>query len=60
MCPFCREHDDRDCKVVEKPSGRLVCECGRHAWPNSSALLETCRRLSLTITRMPQIWTQSY
>jgi len=60
MCPFCKEHDGRDCKVIEKPSGRLVCECGRHAWPNSGVLLETCRRQSLMITGAPQIWTQSY
>ena len=60
MCPFCQEHDDKVCKLVEKPNGRLMCECGRHSWPNSGALLDTCRRQGLTSTRMPQIWTQSY
>jgi hypothetical protein len=60
MCPFCKEHDGKACKVTEKPSGRLICECGRHSWPNSGALLETCRRQSLTITGTLQIWTQSY
>jgi hypothetical protein len=60
MCPFCREHDGRDCEVTVTPSGRLVCECGRHSWPNSGVLLETCRRQDLTITGMPQIWTQGY
>ena len=48
------------CQVIEKPDGRLACECGRHSWPNSGVLLETCRRQSLTITGYPQIWTQSY
>ena len=60
MCPFCKEHDGKACKVTEKPNGRLTCECGRHSWPDSGALLETCRRQSLTITGTPQIWTQSY
>ena len=60
MCPFCREHDGRDCRVTEKPNGRLTCGCGRHSWPNSGALLETCRRQSLTIAGTPQIWTQGY
>lgn len=60
MCPFCKEHDGKDCPVTEKPNGRLVCACGRHAWPNASAFLESCRRLSLTIVRQPHFWTQSY
>ena len=60
MCPLCKEHDDKTCKVTEKPNGRLICECGRHSWPNAGALLETCRRQSLTITGALQIWTQSY
>ena len=60
MCPICNEHDGKACKVTEKPNGRLTCECGRHSWPNSGVLLETCRRQSLTTTGTPQIWTQSY
>ena len=60
MCPFCMEHDGRACAVTEKPNGRLVCECGRHSWPNSRVFQETCRRESLTLAGYPQIWTQSY
>ncbi len=60
MCPCCKEHDGRTCNVVETPGGRLVCECGRHSWPNAGAMLETCRRQSLTLVRRPQIWTQGY
>ena len=60
MCPFCREAGEESCEVVEKPNGRLVCGCGRHSWPNTGAFIETCRRLSLTITGQPHIWTQGY
>ena len=60
MCPFCKEHDGKACRVVEKPNGRLVCECGRHSWPSSGVFLESCRRQSLTITGCPQIWTQGF
>jgi len=60
MCPFCNEQDGRPCEVVEGPNGRLVCGCGRHSWPDSGAFLESCRRLSLTITGFPHVWTQSY
>jgi hypothetical protein len=60
MCPFCGEHDGKPCQVAEKPSGRLICGCGRHSWPNSGTFLESCRRLSLTITGQPHIWTQAY
>jgi hypothetical protein len=60
MCPLCRDDDDQACLVTELPNGRLICACGRHSWPNSAALLETCRQQSLTITGMPQIWTQGY
>lgn len=59
MCPFCTGRD-RPCRVVEKPNGRLACECGKHSWPNSGAFLETCRRQSLTIVRTVHTWTQSY
>ena len=41
MCPFCK---DNTCKIVEQPSGRLVCECGKHSWPNSGAYDEACRK----------------
>lgn len=60
MCPFCKEHDGRTCDVIEKPNGRLVCACGRHAWPSANVFLECCRRLSLTVVRQPHFWTQSY
>ena len=57
MCPFCK---DRGCAVVERPGGRVACECGRHSWPNFDAFEETCRRLSLTVTGKFHDWTQSY
>jgi len=47
-------------QVSEKPNGRLMCSCGRHSWPSQGAFLETCRRLSLTITGQVHDWTQSY
>ena len=57
MCPFCLlEH--RSCVIKELPSGRLVCECGAHAWPNSAVYAETCRRQNLTVVGEPHIWTQ--
>jgi len=56
MCPFCK---DRACKVVEQPSGKLACECGRHSWPNSAVYAETCRRGSLTVVKTVHDWTQS-
>ena len=59
MCPFCKQ-EGRECKVQEKPGGRLACDCGRHSWPNSGAYLESCRRASLTIVRMVHDWTQSH
>jgi hypothetical protein len=60
MCPFCKPHDGKPCTVSEKPNGRLMCSCGRHSWPNSATFLETCRRMSLTMTRTVHDWTQSY
>jgi hypothetical protein len=57
MCPFCR-HDDRTCQVHEQPSGRLVCDCGSHSWPNSGVYIESCRRANLTVVGNPHIWTQ--
>ncbi len=60
MCPYCKEHDGKPCEVTEKPSGRLVCGCGRHSWPNSAAFLETCRVMSLTVVGRKHIWTQGY
>ena len=58
MCPLCKEHDGEACEIRERPDGRLVCSCGRHSWPNSAALQETCRRVSLTIQRTVHTWTQ--
>ena len=60
MCPLCGQHDGKPCALREEPSGRIVCACGLHAWPNSGALEETCRRMSLTITGQVHDWTQSY
>jgi hypothetical protein len=57
MCPLCK---DKPCKVVEQPSGKLVCECGRHSWPNSGAFGEACRLASLTVVGTVHTWTQSY
>ena len=56
MCPFCK---DKPCKVIEQPSGKLACECGRHAWPNSGVYAEACRVASLTVGHMVHNWTQS-
>ena len=56
MCPFCK---DKPCQVVEQPSGKLVCECGRHSWPSSAVYAEACRKASLTVGRMVHNWTQS-
>jgi hypothetical protein len=60
MCPFCKTHDGLPCTLSEKPGGRIMCACGRHAWPNTGAYLESCRRLSLTVTGQIHDWTQSY
>ena len=56
MCPFCK---DKPCKVIEQPSGKLACECGRHAWPNSAVYSEACRVASLTVGHMVHNWTQA-
>jgi len=60
MCPICGNHDGKPCTVSEKPNGRLVCSCGKHAWPNAGAFQETCRRMSLTTVRTIHDWTQSH
>jgi len=60
MCPFCKPHDGKPCMVSEKPNGRLMCDCGRHSWPNSGVFLETCRRASLTVTNNFFDYTQSH
>jgi beta-glucosidase len=60
MCPFCKTPDGRGCEVLEQPSGRLACVCGRHSWPDSGSFLESCRRESLTVVRTVHDWTQSY
>ncbi len=57
MCPNCR---DKLCKVVEQPDGRLVCECGRHSWPNAAVYGEACRKASLTVGKTVHTWTQSF
>jgi hypothetical protein len=57
MCPFCK---DKPCKVVERPDGRLACECGRHSWPNAAVYAETLRRENLTIVNAVHNWTQSF
>ena len=57
MCPLCK---DRQCKVLEQPSGKLVCECSRHSWPNSAIYAESCRLASLTIIRTVHTWTQAF
>lgn len=60
MCPLCKSHDGKPCRLSEQPDGRIVCACGLHAWPDSGALEETCRRQNLTITGQVHTWTQSY
>ena len=60
MCPICKTHDGQPCTIVERPSGRLACSCGKHSWPNSAALQETCRTMSLTVVGTVHTWTQSY
>ncbi len=59
MCPHC-QREGLQCEVREKGGGRIVCACGRHAWPNSAVYLEDCRRTSLTTTRRVHDWTQAY
>jgi hypothetical protein len=60
MCPFCKQEDQRDCRVKEQPNGRLACECGKHSWPNSAVYIESCRRANLTIVGRTHIWTQAF
>ena len=57
MCPFCK---DKPCKVIEQPNGRLVCECGHHAWPNAAVYGEACRKANLTVVKTVHEWTQSF
>ena len=59
MCPYCNE-PNKGCQVVEQPSGRLVCECGKHSWPNAAVYTESLRRNSLTVVKAVHDWTQSY
>jgi hypothetical protein len=56
MCPFCT---DKPCKIIEQPSGKVMCECGRHSWPNSAAFTESVRKANLTIGGAIHTWTQS-
>lgn len=57
MCPFCK---DKPCKVVERPDGKLVCECGRHSWPNAGVYAEALRRQNLTVVKAVHTWTQGF
>lgn len=60
MCPFCVKHDGKPCNVSEKPNGRIICDCGRHSWPNSGAFLESVRLQNLKVVGRVHTWTQSY
>ncbi len=57
MCPYCK---DKPCQVIEQPSGRLVCECGKHSWPSTAVYAEACRKASLTVGKTVHTWTQSF
>ena len=57
MCPICT---DKPCKVLERPDGKLVCECGKHAWPSADVYAESLRRANLTVVKAVHNWTQSY
>ena len=59
MCPFCKDHL-KPCKVIEQPSGKLMCECGRHSWPNAAVYAESLRMNNLTVVKAVHNWTQSY
>lgn len=59
MCPFCKD-SQKPCQVVERPDGKLVCECGKHAWPNSAVYAEQLRRTNLTVVKAVHTWTQSF
>ncbi len=56
MCPMCK---DPKCQVNEQPDGKLVCSCGKHAWPNAAIYAEACRKASLTVVKAVHNWTQS-
>ena len=56
MCPNCK---DKPCKVIEQRD-RLVCECGKHSWPNAAVYAEECRKASLTVGKTVHTWTQSF
>jgi len=57
MCPFCK---DRQCRINERPDGKLVCECGRHSWPNAAVYAESLRLENLTVVKAVHNWTQSF
>ena len=59
MCPFCKD-PQKPCKVIERPDGRLVCECGQHSWPDSAQFAESLRLANLTVVRAVHNWTQSF
>ncbi|HTM58300.1 MAG TPA: hypothetical protein VL123_07780 [Candidatus Udaeobacter sp.] len=46
--------------MSELPNGRVVCGCSHHSWPNQATYLESCRRASLTMSRIVHDWTQSH
>ena len=60
MCPICKTHDDKPCPILERKDGHLVCGCGKHSWPDTGALQETCRQVSLTTVRTVHNWTQGF
>ena len=57
MCPFCKEPN---CKVTERPDGKLVCDCGKHSWPNAAVYAETLRKKNLTIVKTVHNCTQGF
>ena len=57
MCPNCK---DKPCNVLEQPDGKLVCECGKHSWPNAAVYAEALRRKNLTVVKTVHEWTQSF
>ncbi|MEO5988671.1 MAG: hypothetical protein ABIU54_07455 [Candidatus Eisenbacteria bacterium] len=59
MCPFCKD-PQKPCRVIEQPDGKLMCECGKHSWPNAAVYAESLRTCSLTVVKAVHNWTQSY
>lgn len=59
MCPFCND-PNKPCRVIEQPDGKLMCECGKHSWPNAAVYAESLRLNNLTMARTVHNWTQSF